>query len=305
MSPTSQTCFGCNRILIWETTLGNCRDVSALLTLFYSSLHSWWTWQSPEAKFSVPWTFFLLEKLIMSSLWQVSGSKVLDLLRFGIMEFLTAHLSLVVCWVMLQGSGDNGPSTGIQSNSRASWETGCKCVNFVTMKLWRFWESTLTLSFWTDAPRTWNPPHVVKFPKDDKNVNNSPFCGCVLCMISKFASIFCQLFSLLVSPDLLQVQTCLYCLSTRNCVEVLRYSWWIIFFSWTALQARYKELHTTTKLHFAYDNFEQRVFEYLFFEPSAFKRHPKEKILEALLVGIKHKQYQACLCLILVPESYI
>jgi hypothetical protein len=79
----------------------------------------------------------------------------------------------------------------------------------------------------------------------------------------------------------------------------------MFFFSWTALQARYKELHTTTKLHFAYDNFEQRVFEYLFFEPSAFKRHPKEKILEALLVGIKHKQHQACLCLILVPESYI
>jgi hypothetical protein len=47
------------------------------------------------------------------------------------------------------------------------------------------------------------------------------------------------------------------------------------------------------------------VFEYLFFEPSAFKRHPKEKILEALLVGIKDKQQQACLCLILVPESYI
>jgi len=50
-----------------------------------------------------------------------------------------------------------------------------------------------------------------------------------------------------------------------------------------AANARYKELHTTTKLHFAYDNFEQREFEYLFFETSAFKRHPKEKILEALL----------------------
>jgi hypothetical protein len=113
----------------------NCRDVLALLTLFYSSLHSWWTWQSPEAKFSVPLTFFLLEKMIRSSLWQVSGSKVLDLLRFGIMEFLNPHLSLVVCWVMLQGGGNNGPSTGIQSNWWASWETGCKCVNFVTMKL--------------------------------------------------------------------------------------------------------------------------------------------------------------------------
>jgi len=118
----------------------NCRDVSALLTLFYSSLHSWWTWQSPEAKFSVPSTFFLLEKMIMSSLWQVSGRKVLDLLRFGIMEFLNAHLSLVVCWVMLQGSGDNGPSTGIQSNWWASWETGCKCSEFCyheTMKILR------------------------------------------------------------------------------------------------------------------------------------------------------------------------
>jgi hypothetical protein len=155
-----------------DKTSDNCRDVSALLTLFYSSLHSWWTWQSPEAKFSIPWTFFLLEKTIMSSLWQVSGSKVLDLLRFGIMEFLNAHLSLVVCWVMLQGSGDNGPSTGIQSNWWANWETGCKCVNFVTMKLWRFWESTLTLSFWTNAPRTWNPAQVVKFLKDDKYVNN-------------------------------------------------------------------------------------------------------------------------------------
>jgi hypothetical protein len=136
-----------------DKTSDNCRDVSALLTLFYSSLHSWWTWQSPEAKILSPMDLLPVAKddhvESVTSFWKQS-SRSLKIWNYGIMEFLNAHLSLVVCWVRLQGSGDNGPCTGIQSNWWASWETGCKCVNFVTMKLLRFWESTLTLGFWTD-----------------------------------------------------------------------------------------------------------------------------------------------------------
>jgi len=50
------------------------------------------------------------------------------------------------------------------------------------------------------------------------------------------------------------------------------------------LQARYKEVNQTTRGHFQYNNFEQRVMEYLFNEPDAFKRIPEEKIKEAMLV---------------------
>jgi len=50
------------------------------------------------------------------------------------------------------------------------------------------------------------------------------------------------------------------------------------------MQARYKEVNQTTKGHFQYDNFEQRVMEHLFNEPNAFKRIPEEKIKEAMLV---------------------
>jgi hypothetical protein len=65
---------------------------------------------------------------------------------------------------------------------------------------------------------------------------------------------------LALSPDILVLS-----LHKDLCWSTKVFMMDMFFFSWTALQARYKELHTTTKLHFAYDNFEQRVFEYLFF----------------------------------------
>ena len=55
---------------------------------------------------------------------------------------------------------------------------------------------------------------------------------------------------------------------------------------WLNHQARYKEVQGTTRGHFEYANFEQRVMEYLHYEPDAFKRHPKEKVYEALLVSV-------------------
>jgi hypothetical protein len=51
------------------------------------------------------------------------------------------------------------------------------------------------------------------------------------------------------------------------------------------LQARSKERPTTTKGFFDYENFEQKVAEYLVLNPDGFARHPVEKIMEAMNVS--------------------
>jgi hypothetical protein len=95
MSPTSQTCFRYYRILVWETKL------QITVEMYQPCWHFSTQACIPDGhgnhlkqKFSVPWTFFLLQKMIMWSLWQVSGSKVLDLLRFGIMELWNSWMHI-------------------------------------------------------------------------------------------------------------------------------------------------------------------------------------------------------------------
>nr|PNR32253.1 hypothetical protein PHYPA_026379 [Physcomitrium patens] len=57
--------------------------------------------------------------------------------------------------------------------------------------------------------------------------------------------------------------------------------------------AKYKEKPLTQKQHYEYDNFEQRMMEFLFNEPEAFQRKSESEVLEALLVSLHGNESKA------------